>query len=59
MRRIPFLIVLLSVPVMGAEFYVDPENGSPGGDGSAGNPWRTIQEVVEANLIESRGMHSA
>jgi len=50
--------VLLSVSVMSAEFYVDPENGDPGGDGSAGNPWRTIQEVVEANLIESREWES-
>ncbi|HRI72441.1 MAG TPA: hypothetical protein PK156_49740, partial [Polyangium sp.] len=37
-----------------ADFYVDPQNGDPSGDGSAAKPWRTLQEVVEANLIETR-----
>jgi len=36
------------------DFYVDPEGGSADGDGSAGNPWRTLQEVVEAGLVETR-----
>ncbi|MCA9626305.1 MAG: right-handed parallel beta-helix repeat-containing protein [Myxococcales bacterium] len=36
------------------DFYVDPVNGSPSGDGSQGNPWRTLQEVVEADLIASQ-----
>ncbi len=37
-----------------ADFYVDPVNGSPGGDGSAARPWRTIQEVLDAGLVESQ-----
>lgn len=37
--------------VTGNTFYVDPENGSIDGDGSAENPWRTLQEVVENDLI--------
>lgn len=37
--------------VTGNTFYIDPVNGSPQGDGSAENPWRTLQEVVEAELI--------
>jgi len=37
-----------------AEFYVDPVNGSPGGDGSASRPWRTIQEVFDAGLVQSQ-----
>jgi parallel beta-helix repeat protein len=37
--------------VSGNTFYIDPANGSPGGDGSAQNPWRSLQEVVEGNLI--------
>jgi len=37
-----------------AEFYVDPVNGSPAGDGSASRPWRTIQEVFDAGLVESQ-----
>ena len=35
-------------------FYIDPQNGSDDGDGSAGNPWRTLEYVVAANLIESQ-----
>ena len=50
--RSPFallmIVVLFPVGVSGEDFYVDPQNGGPGGDGSASNPWRTIQEVVEA-----------
>jgi hypothetical protein len=37
-----------------AQFYVDPVNGSPTGDGSASRPWRTIQEVFDARLVESQ-----
>jgi len=37
--------------ITGTTFYIDPEHGSPDGDGSAGNPWRTLQEVAEAELI--------
>ena len=41
--------------VLGAEvFYVDPVNGTPAGDGSPGNPWRTIEEVIAGDLIETR-----
>ncbi|MBP1641682.1 MAG: hypothetical protein H6Q03_351 [Acidobacteria bacterium] len=40
------------------DFYVDPVLGSPAGDGSAANPWRTLQEVVEAGLIETRDWES-
>ncbi|MBN2426011.1 MAG: right-handed parallel beta-helix repeat-containing protein [Calditrichaceae bacterium] len=39
-------------PVTGNTFYIDPVNGSAGGDGSYERPWRTLQEVVENNLIE-------
>ncbi len=37
--------------VTGNTFYIDPVNGSPAGDGSATNPWRTLQEVIDSNLI--------
>jgi len=33
---------------------VDPVHGSPTGDGSAGRPWRTIQEVFDGKLVESQ-----
>jgi parallel beta-helix repeat protein len=45
---------LVPVWAEAAEFYVDPVNGSPAGDGSAGRPWRTIQEVFDAELVESQ-----
>ena len=57
MRRTLLLCVgvfLVNLPLQGAEFYVDPINGSPRGDGSAERPWRTIQEVFDAGLIESQ-----
>src|SRR5262245_14822291 len=55
MRRVLLAAFLLAAPGAGAaDFYVDPVSGSPGGNGSAARPWRTIEEVVAANLIESR-----
>jgi hypothetical protein len=38
--------------VTGNIFYIDPINGSPEGDGSAANPWRSLQEVIEGEMIE-------
>jgi hypothetical protein len=38
--------------VSGNTYYVDPVNGSDDGDGSAQNPWRTLQQVIEDGLIE-------
>jgi len=40
--------------VRGAVFYVDPQKGNVSNDGSAERPWRTIQEVFEQNLIQTR-----
>jgi hypothetical protein len=37
--------------ITGTTYYIDPVNGSMNGDGSEGNPWRTLQEVVENDLI--------
>ena len=33
-------------------FYCDPINGNMQSDGSAEHPWRTIEEVIEAGLIQ-------
>lgn len=56
MRRLAALTLLTLAPSIAAaeDFYVDPERGSPDGDGSAARPWRTLQEVIEANLVETR-----
>lgn len=48
-------VVLLLVPAARAEeFYVDPATGDPGNDGSAAHPWRTLQEVIADDLVETR-----
>jgi hypothetical protein len=36
------------------EFYIDPVDGSDAGDGSAANPWRSLEAVFEDGLIETR-----
>jgi hypothetical protein len=41
-------------PAGGTLFYIDPVNGDPANDGSAEHPWRTLAEVLEAGLIETR-----
>ncbi len=46
------LACLWSASAEGADFYVDPVSGSPSGDGSAGKPWRTIQDVIATAPIE-------
>jgi hypothetical protein len=57
--RIGVLLAVVVVGRLGADdFYVDPVNGSPSGDGSAGDPWRTIEEVIAAGLIETRDWES-
>ncbi len=47
-------IVLSAMPALATGFYVDPVNGSMSGDGSKAKPWKTLEEVVAANLIESQ-----
>ncbi|MCA9606330.1 MAG: right-handed parallel beta-helix repeat-containing protein [Myxococcales bacterium] len=59
MRRPPCLVLaalILMAPAtaFAADWYVDPTTGDPSGDGSAARPWGTLQEVVEAGLIETR-----
>ncbi len=38
--------------VSGTTYYIDPQNGSSDGDGSAAHPWLTLQQVIEDGLIE-------
>lgn len=59
MRKLTSLLSFLGgmlavVSAHATDFYIDPQNGDPAGDGSASKPWRTLQEVVEASLIETR-----
>ncbi len=58
MIRIPaVLYVILSFAAVSSEaadFYVDPINGPRAGNGSIDAPWRSIQAVFDAGLVESR-----
>lgn len=44
--------VFVEPKVIGNTFYIDPQIGSPNGDGSINNPWRTLQEVIDSGLIQ-------
>jgi hypothetical protein len=52
------LVVLIATGAGATEFYVDPVNGSDAGNGSAGTPWRTLQAVIDADLVQSRNWSS-
>jgi len=54
--RIAALAILLCTAPFAAanEFYVDPDHGSDAGDGSAAQPWRSLQAVFDDGLVETR-----
>ncbi|MET0552613.1 MAG: Calx-beta domain-containing protein [Vicinamibacteria bacterium] len=59
MRILSLALLLCGAAAAGAtDFYVDPVNGSNAGNGSAANPWRTLQAVVDADLVQSRNWSS-
>lgn len=37
----------------GNVFYIDPINGSSGGDGSIDDPWKSLQEIISSGFIET------
>ena len=52
-----FIYSLVVSAAHGATFYCDPAKGSPQGDGSADRPWRTLEEVIDARLIQFCDRH--
>ncbi len=60
MMRAFALVVLLLLPVssFAANFYVDPVNGSDLNNGGSATPWKSLQRVFDADLIESREWNS-
>jgi hypothetical protein len=55
--KILFIFVVLFLgPALSpaADFHVDPVNGSDGGDGSAAQPWKSLQRLFDEAMIESR-----
>ena len=58
MTRVLMLVATLlaiASSVLASDFYIDPQHGDPSGDGSADKPWRSLQEVIDRGLVQSRG----
>lgn len=56
-KRVLFMLGLLlvsNISVGQTAYYVDPINGSMANDGTLGSPWKTLEEVISSNLIESQ-----
>ncbi len=56
MRKITTLtitIFLIPLLLFSTTFYLDPDDGSMANDGSFNQPWTTVQEVLDSNLIET------
>ena len=51
-------LIFISTAVHAADFYLDPEQGDPANDGSAQRPWRSLQQVFDRGLVESRAWES-
>ena len=49
-----FVIFLTLSYSFGASFYVNPQSGSDSGSGTFSDPWKTLEAVVNANLIKSK-----
>ncbi len=56
MKKLLSIVVMMIVfsNVYSNTFYIDPVNGSNSGDGTLASPWKTLEEVINANLIESK-----
>ena len=48
------LVVSVAVSAHANEFYIDPVDGSDAGDGSAANPWRSLEAVFDDGLVETQ-----
>jgi hypothetical protein len=53
--RFAFLALMAFARTAAAnDFYVDPDHGSDAGNGSAAQPWRSLQAVFDDGLVETR-----
>lgn len=52
-RYLFLLFCFCSLHTSARSFYIDPENGSIDNDGSYNHPWSTLEEVVDADYIQS------
>ena len=55
MKKIVLFLLSISVfnPTNASVFHIDPINGSNTGDGSAANPWKTLEYVINNKYFES------
>src|SRR5690242_3260393 len=53
-RIVVGFLLVAAAHARASDFYIDPVNGSDGGDGSASNPWHSLQAVFAAGLIETQ-----
>ncbi|HEX5123645.1 MAG TPA: hypothetical protein VFV97_10410, partial [Rhodanobacteraceae bacterium] len=51
---LPVLLLGTAIAAHANEFYIDPVAGSDAGDGSAANPWRSLQALFDDGLIETQ-----
>ena len=47
-------LLIICLKVYSNTFYLDPVNGSNSGTGTISNPWKTLEYVINNNLIESK-----
>ena len=57
---IPTLVAVFccSLSAHATDFHVDPAKGSSAGDGSSAKPWKTLEEVISANLVATQNWDS-
>jgi hypothetical protein len=48
------MVLAIAALTSATTFYIDPATGSNRNDGSALHPWRTLQEVIDSNKVETR-----
>ncbi|HOP78117.1 MAG TPA: choice-of-anchor Q domain-containing protein [Thermogutta sp.] len=53
-----FFYAVLGPMVLGAEYYVDPQNGKPNNDGSKERPWPSLQALFDQGAIETQTWES-
>ena len=63
MRALPcvlsgFAALSLAAAAQAKDFHVDPTKGANSGDGSSAKPWKTLEEVIAANLVETQNWES-
>ena len=54
MRCALLSLLLIGSPSLATTFHIDPVNGSAAGDGSATQPWASLQQVLDAGLVQTR-----